>query len=224
MKKKVLLSQKTWNIILLATSVVVCFILPVFNPVYQPLLFRAGFTVLFISAVFSMDKIRWNLVIFSAIVTLGEWIGGELNMVVLTALSKFLNITFFFLIVGFIIRYLAKAKKVSYVVLMQSISGYLLIGISFTVIVAFIFQVDPGAFNITVDHPTAVDGGTSFSLPFYFTFVSQATLGYGDILPIKAYSRALATFITVAGQIYIAVLVAFLVGKFSASHGHFEES
>jgi len=46
----------------------------------------------------------------------------------------------------------------------------------------------------------------------YFSFVTMATLGYGDIAPVSAIARALAYIQAVFGQFYIAILVAGLVG------------
>jgi Na+/H+-dicarboxylate symporter len=52
----------------------------------------------------------------------------------------------------------------------------------------------------------------------YYGFITMTTVGYGDILPLKPYTRSLATFIAVAGQFYMAIIVALLVGKFAAQH------
>ena len=46
----------------------------------------------------------------------------------------------------------------------------------------------------------------------YFSFVTLSTLGYGDITPVSPAARMLATSEAVIGQMYIAVLIARLVG------------
>jgi len=48
----------------------------------------------------------------------------------------------------------------------------------------------------------------------YFSFVTLTTLGYGDITPVTAVARTLAYLQAVAGQFYIAVLVAGLVSGY----------
>lgn len=45
----------------------------------------------------------------------------------------------------------------------------------------------------------------------YFSFVTLATLGYGDIVPRSDVARSLAIIEAVAGQLYLAVMVARLV-------------
>jgi Ion channel len=45
----------------------------------------------------------------------------------------------------------------------------------------------------------------------YFSYVTQTTMGYGDITPVTPLARSLATVQAIAGQLYLAVLVARLV-------------
>lgn len=45
----------------------------------------------------------------------------------------------------------------------------------------------------------------------YYSIVTQTTLGFGDITPIKAVPRTLAAVQAVIGQVYLVVLVARLV-------------
>jgi hypothetical protein len=55
-------------------------------------------------------------------------------------------------------------------------------------------------------------GGEQSLYPIYFSLVTMTTLGYGDITPDSDTSRMLASMEAVIGQIYLAVLVARLVG------------
>ena len=53
------------------------------------------------------------------------------------------------------------------------------------------------------------------STSMYFSFVTIATLGYGDIVPVTAPARGLAVVEAISGQMYLAVLVARLVSLYS---------
>ena len=46
----------------------------------------------------------------------------------------------------------------------------------------------------------------------YFSFVTLTTLGYGDVLPLVPVAESLAYLEAVIGQLYIAILIAGLVG------------
>ena len=45
-----------------------------------------------------------------------------------------------------------------------------------------------------------------------FSFVTMSTLGYGDIVPRSSTARMVAALQAIAGQLYLVVLVARLVG------------
>ena len=50
----------------------------------------------------------------------------------------------------------------------------------------------------------------------YFSFSTQTTLGYGDILPKSDLARGLAMVQGIIGQLYLAVMVARLVGLYAS--------
>lgn len=51
------------------------------------------------------------------------------------------------------------------------------------------------------------------STAVYFSFVTLATLGYGDIVPQTEVARGVTVVEAIAGQLYLAVLIARLVGN-----------
>ena len=53
----------------------------------------------------------------------------------------------------------------------------------------------------------------------YYSFVTLATLGYGDIVPRSEVVRGLAIMEAVAGQLYLAVLIARLVSLYVSGEG-----
>ena len=92
--------------------------------------------------------------------------------------------------------------------LLVAISAYLLLGGVFGVGAALIELASPGSF---VDN--AVGAGTvTWQTLFYGSYVTLATLGYGDVVPVDAWPRALWTFEAVAGTLFLAVVIARLVG------------
>ena len=68
--------------------------------------------------------------------------------------------------------------------------------------------MDPNAFN------GAEAGPWLESIPefIYFSFVSLTTLGYGDISPATPVSRFVVYLEAIAGQLYLAIMIAGLVG------------
>lgn len=58
--------------------------------------------------------------------------------------------------------------------------------------------------------------GSAQGTMMYYSFVTLTTLGYGDIYPARDVSRILAMLEATLGQLYLVILVARLVGLYSA--------
>ena len=61
--------------------------------------------------------------------------------------------------------------------------------------------------------------GSTWLGAIYYSFVTLATLGYGDIVPRSEVARGLAIMEAVAGQFYLAVLIARLVSLYVVGEG-----
>ncbi|NJO36069.1 MAG: two pore domain potassium channel family protein [Rhodospirillales bacterium] len=71
-------------------------------------------------------------------------------------------------------------------------------------------QFDPSAYNYSQS------GGGTLHNSMYYSFITFATLGYGDLVPLNPAAKSLSILIAVSGQLYVAVIIALLVGKFSS--------
>ncbi|MHB8900006.1 MAG: potassium channel family protein, partial [Thermoguttaceae bacterium] len=94
-----------------------------------------------------------------------------------------------------------------------ALCGYLLLGIIWTLLYSAVDTAFPGSFNM----PSRGDTDIANALPAsgvlsYFSFITLATVGYGDVTPATPLARTLAWMEAVTGQFYLAVLVAGLVG------------
>ena len=92
-----------------------------------------------------------------------------------------------------------------------AVAIYLLIGSGFGELFSAFAIADPDNFNgieTTHDH----DKIARFTS--YFSFVTLSTLGYGDITPATHYVKVLAYVEAIVGQLYLAILVARLVGTY----------
>ncbi len=91
--------------------------------------------------------------------------------------------------------------------------GYLLLGIIWSVLYSAVEMTFPGSFHL----PAPAGSEVAVAAPArgdlnYFSFITLATVGYGDVTPTTALARTLAWIEAIVGQFYIAVLVAGLVG------------
>jgi hypothetical protein len=83
-------------------------------------------------------------------------------------------------------------------------------GLIWAILYGLIFQFLPGSFNGI----QGIDGKAPMDTLLYYSFVTLASLGYGDITPVAPLARTLAYLEVVGGQLYIAIMLAGLVGLF----------
>jgi hypothetical protein len=104
-------------------------------------------------------------------------------------------------------------KQASGDAIFGAVCGYLLLGIIWSLLYSAVETAFPGSFSSPAAqgaHAAAVrpDRGTLG----YYSFITLATVGYGDVTPATPLSRTLAWMEAIAGQFYLAILVAGLVG------------
>src|ERR1041385_1973010 len=89
---------------------------------------------------------------------------------------------------------------------------YLLIGFAWGVLYAILDELDPGSFSTPQETGAVTENVARVMRMRYFSLVTLTTVGFGDIVPRSPAARMFATLEAVMGQIYLAVLVARLVG------------
>jgi len=83
---------------------------------------------------------------------------------------------------------------------------YVLIGLLFVYVYGLIAVIGSGDF-----FAQGTDGTRSLRL--YFSFVTLATLGYGDYTPAHELGRTLSVVEALFGQLYLVTVVAVLVSR-----------
>jgi hypothetical protein len=97
--------------------------------------------------------------------------------------------------------------------IMGALSGYLLLGIAWSFLFVAVEVATPGSFRYAGGPPEGPATPNAENFPaIYYSFITLTTIGYGDIVPLTRPAQTLAWLEGTAGQIYLAVLVARLVG------------
>jgi ion channel len=107
------------------------------------------------------------------------------------------------------VRYALGASVVDREHVSAALSAYLLAGLVFAVLYVLIDRVWPGAI---VDSAAGGETGLTLDSAVYFSYVTLATLGYGDVVPRDATARGVAVVEAIGAQLYLTVTVARLVG------------
>ncbi|WP_201774463.1 potassium channel family protein [Demequina sediminicola] len=92
--------------------------------------------------------------------------------------------------------------------ILVAVSAYLLLGGVFGSIASLLEYTSPGSYLDT----QAVDGVIEWHGLFYYSYVTLSTLGYGDVVPVAPWARSLGSLEAVMGTLFVAVVIARLVG------------
>ncbi|MEM9071968.1 MAG: potassium channel family protein [Myxococcota bacterium] len=115
------------------------------------------------------------------------------------------HLGFFSLVCMNVLRHLFRRSTVGKNELYAVCCVYLLAGIAWAFLFAFIHTFVPESFDLTRG------SGDEFGDLLYFSLVTLATIGYGDIVPLSKFARMAAVLEALFGQVFLAILVARLV-------------
>ena len=89
-----------------------------------------------------------------------------------------------------------------------AICVFILIGLAWASVFEALDTVRPGSLRFPADTAWTAPSAQRYR---YFSFITLATLGYGDVTPITVLAGTLAGLEAVSGQLYIGITVARLV-------------
>lgn len=213
-KKGVVIVENHRFKLLLAATILVL-VLPAFSGagILREILFVTSMSFLFIqSIIVSTTKrskwmgFRYFILTFMIILFWLEPFGWQTRVLDIARLS--LLASFFVFVTFFLLKSLRTSKEVNVNVIITAINIYLLLGIVAASLAFLFYKVLPGAYNFPsyIVEPNFVNFN-------YYSFVTMSTVGYGDITPRLPQTQTLAYLIAITGQLYVAIIIAFLVGK-----------
>jgi Ion channel len=198
--------------IFLLMIVVVVFVLPSLADlgIARRLFFDIFFSLLLISGIASMSgrrRVFITLTGISIVALAVRWIDSFNASALLDVLNYFATITAIILFSTVVLSQVLKKGPITVHRIEGAIAVYLLLGLAWAHTYELIEYMSPGAFA------GAITDSGRFSSWTYFSFVTLATLGYGDISPLHPAARSLAVAEAITGQLYLAILIARLVSQ-----------
>ncbi len=129
------------------------------------------------------------------------------NRLLMIVAFSFATILYFYIVI-LLTKCLLAIRVVTADLIYCAISIYLLIGVGWAGVYTIIEGISPGSFS---GIPESGD-------LLYFSFVTLTTVGYGDVLPLSTLGKRLAILEAAMGSIYMAVIVAMIVGRYMSMH------
>lgn len=117
-------------------------------------------------------------------------------------------------VVGFL-TFVFRSRRLTADGIFATVASYLLIAVIFAQVYLVALAWDPASFNL----PVAMDQRPAQGLAsdmVYYSLITMASVGYGDILPASDVTRMIAVIEAVVGQFYMAVIVAVFVGMYAS--------
>lgn len=167
-----------------------------------------------------------------------NWAGLGLGAFGLYVASEYLYLAFFAYLAILMLRWTLQQHQIDTETIYSAVSVYLLMALIWGLAYYSVVLTSPGSFHFPDEDelgviqaaraapavertsPVVEDWkGVSDSAQgamMYYSFVTLTTLGYGDIYPASDATRILAMLEATLGQLYLVILVARLVGLYTA--------
>jgi len=204
--------------VLLVSFILLLFIPDLFGGEFSSFLSRVLSSFILVSSLYIVVLRRKDFIVgllLAVPTVLSDW----LPVALVTEGSQLLVFsvfkTAFLIYISFhIFRYLLNARRIDAEIIYAAICLYLLTGMTWSLIYFGIILVDPEAISLKVDTYATDSHSVAILLRelVYFSYVTQTTLGYGELTPASGIARAFVIAQALFGQIYIAVIIARLVG------------
>jgi hypothetical protein len=118
-------------------------------------------------------------------------------------------------VVWHILNDVLRGRRLTAEKIIGAIVAYLMIGMVWAMAYMLVELFEPGSLRVPEDVVSLVRADPNeqpISVFVYYSFVTLSTLGYGDLTPVTATARTLSWVEAVVGPLYLAILVARLVG------------
>lgn len=130
------------------------------------------------------------------------------------AASDIAMIVFFVFTAAVILHNIWTTRGVTLDTIIGAVCVYILIVATWAFAYTLMELHAPGSFLINAEGKAgdqALLSHRNYPLFMYYSFITQSSVGYGDIIPASPGARMLAAWQGIAGQFYMAILVARLV-------------
>ncbi|WP_306362213.1 potassium channel family protein [Nocardia sp. CC227C] len=154
-----------------------------------------------------------TLVLGVVFIVLAAWFSIDQHSRSATLAMLFSVASFMSALIVALLRFIFRAgSRVGSELIMGAVIVYLVLGGLFGALCAAMEILHPGSFT----DPVTPGESPQWQQLVYYSYVSLATLGYGDILPVTPWARSLATFESVLGTLFLTIVIARLVGIWSS--------
>lgn len=175
-------------------------------------LFNAFLSAVLISAVYAISQKVRNLVVAALLaipMLISIWTQYFVQSDVIFLIGRIFGVFYVAFAIYHILGHIFRAREVTKDTIAGAASVYMLFALMWAFIYGVLELLQPGSFAISAAQRVGEQ-----NIFIYYSFVTITTLGYGDITPVTNIATSLAVLEAVVGQLYLVVLVSWLVGMY----------
>ncbi len=178
------------------------------NTEWIPELYSITASGIFFAAVISISDRHIRYLYFAVLLTIFTWVSTYLKLDFILHTTSIITIIFFVYIIVISVIRISTSKQVGDLEFLRAVNIYFLIGIVGGVVFRALYTIDPSCINVNDENVLATTDLV------YLSFETITTLGYGDITPNSPLTKNVAVFLSFAGQLYLTMIIALLMGKY----------
>jgi len=192
------------------------------SPIYRitglgPTMLWLFVVIVLTAGIYAVSDHRGNTVIAAALAVLASVAGAAFLITGdyrADIAEGFFLVGFYLFTTGVIFGRVIQTQRVTRETVSGAISVYLLIGVTFAALYQSLGEISPGSFGFS----SGMVAGQRLIYPeyVYYSFITLTTTGTGDIIPLTDVARSFAMLEAVTGTLFIAVLIARLIGILSS--------
>ena len=168
-------------------------------------------TIIFVAGIHAISRKRVDVFISLGLAIplfAGVWSNYWFESTNIQMASQIFGVLFVAFTISRLVRFIFNEKEVTTEVIFAAVVVYLLISITWAFLYLLLEFFRPGSISFPFDQ------NLDFFNFLYFSCVTITTLGYGDVLPLSQQASALVILEAITGQMYLVVVVAWLVGMY----------
>jgi hypothetical protein len=165
----------------------------------------------------SPPKLRQAAAIFVGVMIVGTVVATPIDATIPAGPTAILNGLLVALAPIAIVAGVIRRKVIDIQTVLAALCVYVLIGMFFAFVYQAVSEIASEQFFVQDATPTSADY-------LYFSYITQTTVGYGDLTAANSVGRSMAVLEALTGQIYLVTIVALLVSNLVPRHRREEQS
>ena len=179
---------------------------------------KVAVSIILVFGIYVGRRLRRDLIVGAALgipVLVGRWLPQYSTDIRMFLAIDILTAAFLLYITIIILSQVLSARRVTLDTIAGAMCSYCLIGLAWAFVYRGMFVINPhafvfaaGSFHIFENNSRSEPQLMNFA---YYSFATLTTTGFGDVTPAVGVSRAISVLEAVAGQFFLAILIARLV-------------